>query len=119
MPKNILVCLDDTTNSQRILPYAVEQALSFGGTLIILYACTPVPINTNGVSGMSFIVINPEINDTGSNHGLPSYITEKEQALAAKGVKVEGVTVTGSFTDSTLRFISSHSVDLIAMTAHP
>jgi len=121
MAKKILVCLDGTESGEKILPFAIEQALNMGGKLILLKVCSSMPLVTS-VSGSSpYPIITPiasEISACSEQELANLYLMKKARELVDKGIQVDIATIVGSFTDSVLQFIRENSVDLVAMTTH-
>jgi nucleotide-binding universal stress UspA family protein len=121
MAKKILVCLDGSESGEKILPYAIEQALSFGGKLILLKMCSSVPLVASASGSSQHLMISPIAYDMAARSEQEQailYLAKKARELAEKGIDVDIATIVGSFTDSLVRFIKENAVDLVAMTTH-
>jgi nucleotide-binding universal stress UspA family protein len=121
MAKKILVYLDGSESAEKILPYAIEQALSFGGKLILLKVCSSVPLVTSASGSSPYLIITPiasEMSARSQQELANLYLAKKARELAEKGIDVDVATIVGSFTDSIIRFIKENAVDLVAMTTH-
>jgi len=121
MAKKILVCLDGSESGEKILPYAIEQALSFGGKLILLKVCSSVPLVASSSGSGPYPMIFPmaSVMAARSEKELANlYMAKKARELVEKGIEVDTAIIVGSFTDSILHFIKENAVDLVAMTTH-
>jgi nucleotide-binding universal stress UspA family protein len=121
MAKKILVCLDGTESGEKILPYAIEQALSGGGKLILLQVCSSVPLTANlsGSGQYPMISSMASIMAARSEQELANvYMEKKVRELVDKGIEVDTAIIVGSFKDSILHFVKENTVDLVAMTTH-
>jgi nucleotide-binding universal stress UspA family protein len=121
MAKKILVCLDGSKYAEKILPYAIEQALCFGSKLILLRVCSSaIAVARASGSGPLFVNISvaSEIAAQREVQEAEIYLSGKALELKDKGVDVDISTNVGLFTDSVLKFTRDNAIDLVAMTTH-
>jgi nucleotide-binding universal stress UspA family protein len=121
MFQKILVYLDGTENSERILPYVIEQALQFKSKLILLRVGALSPIAsgfgsperlTLGFPLSSDVMIRSELIEA------ESYLKKIAGKLKEKGLDVDIETIIGPVADAIIKFIGDQSIDLVAMTTN-
>jgi nucleotide-binding universal stress UspA family protein len=121
MFKKILVCLDGSTHSERILPYAIEQALHFGSKLVLLRVGSLTPIAITSVGPEQYRMVSSATVDIATRSELTearSYLSRISKELAEKGLDVDVATILGPMAESIVKFIKDNSIDLVAMTSH-
>ena len=120
MFKRILVYLDGARQSERILPYAAEQARTFGSKVVLLRVGSSVPLTvsalgteqvTIGSSVAVGIAAREELADA------KSYLERLSEELSGQGLEVDVAAVMGPVAESIVKFIKENSIDLVAMTA--
>jgi len=119
--KKILVYLDGSAHSERILPYAIEQALHFGSKLILLRVGSSAPIATSVSSPENYRVMSSISMDIAVRSEIEeskSYLSRLCKELSEKGLDVDIVTILGPVADSIIKFVKDNAIDLVAMTSH-
>ncbi len=121
MAKKILVYLDGSESAEKILPYAIEQAIYGGGKLILLKVCSSVPLVASATGSSPYLMITPiasEMSARSQQELANLYLAKKARELVEERIEVDIATIVGSFTDSILRFIEENAIDLVAMTTY-
>jgi nucleotide-binding universal stress UspA family protein len=119
--RKILVCLDGTENSERILPYAIEQALRFKSKLILLRVSALSTIASGFGSPERSVPGTPLGSDVMIRSELieaESYLKKIANTMKEEGLDVDFDTVIGPVADAIIKFINDQSIDLVAMTTH-
>jgi len=121
MFKKILVYLDGSAHSERILPYAIAQAHHFGSKLILLRIGSAAPITTSVSSPENYRVVSSVAMDIAITNELEeskSYLSRLSREISEKGLDVDIATILGPVADTIIKFIKDNSIDLVAMTSH-
>ncbi|NLE94526.1 MAG: universal stress protein [Dehalococcoidia bacterium] len=112
MFSRILVCLDGTSFSEQIVPYAVETARRFGSELILMTSAeipTPAapeyPIEVDLVQDLRRVEVDQYLEDTAAR-------------LREAGMAVRTNTAAGSPGHAIVEYAAQVGVDLIVMGTH-
>jgi len=121
MFKKILVYLDGSEHSERILPYAIEQAAHFGSKIILLRVGSMTPLTLVSASPEQMRMVTSVAIEVAARSELKeagSYLSKISHELAEKGLDVDIATIFGPIAESIVKFIKDNSIDLVAMTSH-
>jgi len=121
MFKKILVCLDGSELAEQILPYAVAEALSFEGKLV-LFRVVPEPVAFSpGIPGVGVTPIYTDAMLSDSKMALDEareYLEKIATPLRKKGIKVDTVSIMGRAGEAILSYADRNKVKLIAIATH-
>jgi nucleotide-binding universal stress UspA family protein len=121
MSKKILVCLDDSEQAGQILPYAIEQALQFGGKLIFFKINSKAPVSILGPVSNHESMMTSTGTDTfmvpESDH-TDMQLLSLTETLKEHGLEIENVVMEGPYTQAVLKYLTENKVDMVTMTSH-
>ena len=122
MFKRILVCLDGSDLAEQILPYAVEQAVRFESTVVLLRV-VPWPIMVSpgipGVAGEAFVNLGMERQVEQEEHKAELYLnTVAKRLLEENGLHANCVTMQGSPGQAIVQYAARDKSELIAIATH-
>lgn len=112
MFSKILVCLDSSTASEEILPYAAEVARRFNSTLV-LFSAIDVPTT----SAPEFPVELDLIQDLRKKEAQ-QYLDAIADGLRQSGIAAETAVTVGSPGDAIVDYATTHGIELIAIETH-
>src|SRR6266511_3130037 len=121
MYERILVALDGSELSERILPHAEALAREFGSTLILLRATTSpekIIAELTTVDAGSAAIVDPTPFIEGERQEVDAYLAGAASKLRATGLTVQTERPEGPADEMILQRASELGVDLIAMTTH-
>ena len=112
--QTILVPLDFSDVSSRVVDYAVSMAKSFGGRVVLLHVAEPEPDFVGFDAG-------PQVVRTVTAHDIRTehrQLEEYKHRLAESGVEVTAMHIQGPLTDKVLQQAEEQQADLIVMGSH-
>ena len=117
MFRKILVCLDGSSLSEQILPYATEAALRFGGKVVLLQVITiSSTIAAAAEPGLPPEVLLDELRREGAK--AKAYLERTAQPLQEKGLDVTCVVLQGMPGNAIVSYSTQNEVDLVAIATH-
>lgn len=122
MYKRILVPLDGTAASERIVAHAIAVAKCFNSTLVLLHAINArvqVMQATVSPEPLAAAPISTEIADQAvqaESLSSDAYLRGIKAQAAAEGVACEAAIVEGFASDTVLHAVEEYEIDLVAMT---
>jgi nucleotide-binding universal stress UspA family protein len=122
MLEKILVCLDGSTPAERILPFITPEAITQHSKLILLSVIdlpetvlpfsipgTPaIPVSTQGAVKRTFT----------EEQTADDYLSGQAKSLAAKGLDVDYVVLSGSPGETIVNYAQENDCTLIAIATH-
>jgi nucleotide-binding universal stress UspA family protein len=125
MFRRILVCLDCSSFSERVLPYAVGEARKFDSQLILLHVCTKdierIPFSSS-MAEFAYIPVRALVEEYSQRCSRAYFYLHNIAArLESEGLNVEIVVLEGirsDLADIVSSYAEDNSVDLIVMTTH-
>lgn len=120
MFQKILVFLDGSKVSEKMLPYAVEQARRFNSKLVLLRvgAVSPLSLAFNNPEQAFFMVsIGSESTIKNELKEAESYLIKIAHSLIEQGLEVETNVIVGRVVDEIMKFTKDHCIDLIVIMA--
>ncbi len=116
MFNKILVCLDGSSLSEQILPYATEVAQRFGSRVILLQVLQiPSSVAAASAQGAESIIEEEMRRLAYEAH---QYLEGIAARLRQIGLTVEAVTIEGSPGDAIVDYAATNDVDLITIITH-
>lgn len=113
MYQSILVPLDGSRRSERILPHVESLALKFDAWVLFLQVIEPTPVLAAGMD------VSPTFDDTQQQHDRAlSYLHGWRGEFSAKGLEAATVVEHGSVVRAIINVAEREDVDLIAMASH-
>jgi nucleotide-binding universal stress UspA family protein len=106
--RNILVALDGSRRSSRVLPSVIALAYIYDATVTLLYADEPI-VWAAGIPG-TFVTMPPQDGE--------ELLESWRCAVSACGVKVNTVSVAGAPVEAILTAAKEREADLVALTTH-
>lgn len=119
--KKILTCLDGSKLAEQIMPYATEEALGFGGKLVLLRVVPEPVVFSPGIPGTAPTPIQTDAIFEDAKRELNrarDYLEEVATPLREKGVQVETVTMLGRAGEAILSYADGNDVNLITIATH-
>ncbi len=121
MFERILVCLDGSELAEQILPYAREEAVKLGSTLILLHVVhEPVAtgLNLPGLPGLP-VETGGLVKHLGS-HSIEAdkYLKSMADKMSDSGIAVEYVVLTGHAGEVILDYAVKNNIGLVAVASH-
>jgi len=120
MFSKILVFLDGTEQSERILPYVTAQAQKFDSKVVLLRVGSSLPLTVSAV-GTEQVTVGSSLATVIAGRDelaeASSYLSRLSEELSREGLDVDVATVMGPVADTIVKFIKENSIDLVAMTA--
>ena len=116
MFEKILVCLDGSTLSEQILPYAKEQAKKFKSKVTLIQA-VPTPSSVPSATGS---VTGPALKEQidAEQHKAQLYLGKIAKELASEGVDTDYAAVSGAPGQAIVQYARENVIDLIAIATH-
>lgn len=117
MFQKILVCLDGSKLAEQIVPYAAEQAVQFGSSLVLfqVVSLAGVPAPT-GIESVPVAVPDNMLKD--AEAAARDYLDGLAPSLREKGLKVQCVTMVGHPAESIVSYAEENKFDLVALATH-
>jgi nucleotide-binding universal stress UspA family protein len=119
--KKILVCLDGSETAERIVPFAIDQALAMKAELILMRVVHIPGGLTLDIPGSPSLPVRgasaPEHLQKDESDAL-SYLKKTAEVFRARGVKVSVNTMVGAPGPSIISYSKENGVDLIAIASH-
>lgn len=112
--QTILVPLDFSDVSSRVVDYAVSMAKSFGGRVILLHVAEPEP-DFVGFDAGPQVVRSATALDFRTEH---RHLEEFKHRLADSGVEVIALHIQGPLIEKVLLQATEQNADLIVMGSH-
>jgi nucleotide-binding universal stress UspA family protein len=112
--QTILVPLDFSDVSSRVVEYAVSMAKSFGGRVILLHVAEPEPDFVGFDAGPQVVRAVTALDIRTEHRQLEEY----KHRLAESGVEVTAMHIQGPLTDKVLQQAEEQNADLIVMGSH-
>ncbi|HEV7402896.1 MAG TPA: universal stress protein [Chthoniobacteraceae bacterium] len=112
--QTILVPLDFSDVSSRVVDYAVSMAKSFGGRVVLLHVAEPEPDFVGFDAGPQVVRAVTALDIRTEHRQLEEY----KHRLAESGVEVTAMHIQGPLTDKVLQQAEEHHADLIVMGSH-
>jgi nucleotide-binding universal stress UspA family protein len=122
MFKKILVCLDGSELAEKVLPFAIEQAVRFGSELILFRAVSEPYLVSLDLPGMPGVPINSGVVKQ-KEFAEKNQAMEYLKALAAKiqaenKLEVSYDSAIGPAEQTIVEYSNSHQIELIAIATH-
>ena len=112
----ILVCLDGSSHSEQMVPYATEVALRFQSAVVLLQVLQ-IPSSLAAASAQGAEnVIEEELRRLGFE--AHQYLDGVAARLKEQGVPVEAVVVEGTPGDAIVEYAKQNDVTLIVVATH-
>jgi nucleotide-binding universal stress UspA family protein len=122
MYRRILVPLDGSTLSARVLPHAAALAETFGATLVLLRVIVPladiIVAEATAVGLTPAPAVDPTPIYNAEREAAESYLAAAADMLERKGLEVDVDVEEGRAADVIVERARDLRVDLIAMTTH-
>ncbi len=116
MFNRILVCLDGSTHSEQMVPYAAEIAHRFGAQVLLLQVLQ-IPSSLAAASAQGAeSVIEEEMRRLA--YEAKQYLEGVAAGLRERGLAVNTVTIEGSPGDAIVEYAATSGIDLIAIATH-
>lgn len=113
MYRSILVPLDGSRRSERILPHVESLAMRFDAWVLFLQVVEPVPVLATGMDA------SPTIDDSQDRHDRAlSYLRGWRGEFGAKGIEAGTAVEHGPVVQAIISVAEREDVDLIAMASH-
>ena len=116
MFKKILVCLDGSSLTEQILPYAAEVALCSGSKVVLLEVTVPPGAVVQPLIGYYRATPLEKIQRDGEVAG--EYLQRVAKRLRRKRLHVECVTLPGDPGKTIVNYAAQNDIDLIALGTH-
>jgi nucleotide-binding universal stress UspA family protein len=120
MFEKILVCLDGSELAEQILPYATEEAVHFGSSLVLLRVITAhssMPMAAASVPAYTTEAVTQQIESEVQE--TKAYLESLAQALRQKGLHAECVILHGlQVGEAIVSYADGNNVGLIAIATH-
>jgi nucleotide-binding universal stress UspA family protein len=120
MFEKILVCLDGSELAEQILPYATEEAVHFGSSLVLLRVITAhssMPMAAASVPAYTTEAVTQQIESEVQE--TKAYLESLAQALRQKGLHAEYVILHGlQVGEAIVSYADGNNVGLIAIATH-
>ena len=112
----ILVCLDGSSHSEQMMPYASEIAARFGARVTLLQVLQ-IPSSLAAASAQGAEnVIEEELRRL--SFEAHRYLDGVATELKEKGVSVEAVVIEGTPGDAIIEYAKQSDIDLIVVATH-
>jgi nucleotide-binding universal stress UspA family protein len=122
MFKKIMVCLDGSDLAEQILPYALEQALHFGSTIILCRIYSEPSFTSVGIPGFPAVPVETAgmaKQATKNQLESVSYLKSLAERLQTMHkIKPEYVAVFGSPGEAIIKYAAENGVELITIATH-
>lgn len=119
--RSILVPLDGSPVAESILPHIRDLALATGLEVILMQVTVPIgypAVARDNVEAGGHEADVKKLNQ-GRQEATEFYLKEREKELAAKGVKVSAVSLSGKpASDVILQYISDNPIGITALATH-
>jgi nucleotide-binding universal stress UspA family protein len=116
MFEKILVCLDGSGLSEQILPYAIEQALSFHSKVVLLRV---IRVPGRALPGEPELIEKEDEPITAREDEVATYLDNITNSLYEKGLDVESVIISARKPDvAILTYARDNKINLIALATH-
>ncbi len=116
MFKRILVCLDGSTLSEQIIPYAAETALRFGSKITLLEVSNPPTAVVEPLLGYYHATSLDKLQR--DEKQASEYLEHIANGLRKKGLEVKVDIIFGSPGESIVIYAEKHRISLIALGTH-
>lgn len=117
MFQKILVCLDGSKIAEQILPYAAEQAVRFGSSLVLFQVVSLASIPTpTGIESVPVAVPNDQLAEAEAD--AKDYLERHALPLREKGLRVQCVTLIGHPAESIVSYAEENRFHLVALATH-
>ena len=122
MLKKILVCLDGSEFSEKILPYFIKDALTLQSKVILMRVVhipqSNIPLNIPGSPAIPIVTKGILERNIAEEKAANEYLEKKVQALEAKGLEVEYLVPTGHAGETIVNYARDNKCTLIAIATH-
>jgi nucleotide-binding universal stress UspA family protein len=122
MFEKILVCLDGSEISERILPYITDDAKSFHSAVVLLRVVhlpgITVPLSFLGEPGTTMQTTGAIEHMIKEQNNAGEYLEKVTGILGEKGLKTESVVLTGTPGETITRYAQENGFTLIAIATH-
>jgi nucleotide-binding universal stress UspA family protein len=121
MFEKILVCLDGSELAEQILPFATEQALRMGSTLVLFYAVpepTTLGLNFPGTPATALETSGMFKHLQQHSDEAEKYLTALEKRIQKDGVDTEHVVTPGRAGEAIVDYSALNGIGLIALSTH-
>ncbi len=115
MIENILVPIDFSGTTDKIIAVAVEQALAFKATIHLLHVQVPF-VNTalhNMESSLAYKDSSPETRKYDQEH-----LDEAAEKIKSRGISTETTVVNGNPSEEILSYCETNTIDVIIIGSH-
>lgn len=120
--KRILVCLDGSHLAEQIVPYAVEEARRFGGTIVLLrviHKQVQYSANVPGASGVPVWIPGGEQELNKEQNRAKQYLLMKAEEIAqTMPGTVQMAVISGPAAESIVDYIAKNEIDLVTFATH-
>jgi len=117
MFQKILVCLDGSKIAEQILPYASEQAVRFGSSLVLFQVVSLASLPTpTGIESVPVAVPNDQLAE--AEAAAKDYLEGHALPLREKGLRVQCMTLIGHPAESIVSYAEENRFDLVALATH-
>lgn len=121
MFEKLLVCLDNSPESEEILPYIYSEGRTFSKIVFLTVMNMPVIKLPIGVPGENLEAIQTKAmrNDFQKRlEAAPKYLDEKAKPLQDQGIEVETAVLQGIPTETIVNYIKDNEITLLALSTH-
>ncbi len=119
--RRIMACLDGSELAEQIMPYAVEEAVRFGAS-IVLFRVVPEPVAYSpGIPGAEPAPVQTDRMVEEAKAGLDraaDYVDSLATPLREMGVQAETETMIGRAGEAIVNYADENRINLIAMATH-
>jgi nucleotide-binding universal stress UspA family protein len=119
MFRRILICLDGSSLSEQVLPYAIEQAVHFKSQLVLLRIIVPITATPAVAGPITEGMVEKEAE---AKKAAEAYLEKLAQKLRReKKLKVESLVLEGLVAETIVEYAhdrNNNKIDLIAIATH-
>jgi nucleotide-binding universal stress UspA family protein len=118
MFRRILICLDGSSLSEQVLPYAIEQAVHFKSQLVLLRIIMPLTATPAVAGPITEGMVEKEAE---AKKAAEAYLVKLAQKLSReKKLKVESLVLEGLVAETIIEYAHdrNNKIDLIAIATH-
>jgi nucleotide-binding universal stress UspA family protein len=122
MFKRILVCLDGSELAEKVLPYAVEEALRFDSELVLFRVISEaylISLALPGIPGTPINAVSTENRELEEEKIAREYLKSLAEKLQAeKNLQVSYDSAIGSAGTTIIEYCEKQKIELVALATH-
>ncbi len=122
MFEKILVCLDGSCAAEEILPYVIDEALSYRSKVVLLRVVSlpeiTVPISIPGQPGTPMTTKGTIRRTRNEESEAAEYLKRIAEPMREKGLDVESVVLPGIAGETITNYSQENGFELIAIATH-